>query len=223
MDIVPLGPGFAAELRGVTLADIASGRRRLCGGARRVRGTFGPGVSRPGGDRRASARVLAPLRPAGSDQGRLAGHRLAFRDPHHHRPRRKGGAGRSPAGAAQQGQPALAYRQLVQAHAGADLDTVGAHHSGARRRNRIRLDPARLRAARRRHAQETRKLLCLARLRAFARQDRAGSRQPRGARGAAAAMLAHGVEEPGQRPRRALSRLACLCGRRHGRGGRAKG
>ena len=24
MDVVPLGPGFAAELRGVTLADVAS-------------------------------------------------------------------------------------------------------------------------------------------------------------------------------------------------------
>ena len=50
-------------------------------------------------------------------------------------------------------------------------------------------------------------------------QDRAGSRQPRGARGAAAAMLAHGVEKSRQRPRRDLSRLACLCGRRHGAGG----
>jgi alpha-ketoglutarate-dependent 2,4-dichlorophenoxyacetate dioxygenase len=44
--------------------------------------------------------------------------------------------------------------------------------------------------------------------RPFPRQDRARPREPRGARGVAAAMLAHGVEEPGERPHRALHCLA---------------
>ena len=71
-----------------------------------------------------------------------------------------------------------------------------------------RLDPALQR--------EAGKFLRLARLRAFAQPDRGRPRQPRRARGAAAAMLAHGVEESGERPQRALPRLARLCGRGHG-------
>ena len=72
MDIVPLGPGFAAELRGVTLADVAADDAAYAA----VRAAFeehsvlvfrGQDVT----DERA-ARLLAPLRPAGSHQGRLA-------------------------------------------------------------------------------------------------------------------------------------------------------
>ena len=66
-------------------------------------------------------------------------------------------------------------------------------------------------------AQEAGEFVRLARLRAFARQIAAGLATPGGARGAAAGVLAHGVEEPGQRPQRALSRLARLRGRGHGR------
>jgi hypothetical protein len=62
------------------------------------------------------------------------------------------------------------------------------------------------RAARSGVAREAREFLCLARLRAFAQPDHGGSREPGGARGAAAAMLAHGVEESRQRPWRDLSR-----------------
>ena len=72
-----------------------------------------------------------------------------------------------------------------------------------------RLDPALQR--------RLRKFLRLARIRLFARQDRARSCQPGGAGGAAAAMLASGLEEPGQWPQRAVHRLAHLCGRGHGR------
>jgi hypothetical protein len=43
-----------------------------------------------------------------------------------------------------------------------------------------------------------------------------------GARGAAAAMLAQGMEEPGERPNRALPCLARLRDRGHGAGGGAK-
>jgi len=37
MDVVPLGPGFAAELRGVTLADVASDDARIARRARLLR------------------------------------------------------------------------------------------------------------------------------------------------------------------------------------------
>ena len=148
MDIVPLGPGFGAEMRGVTLADVANDDAVLCRGARRVRATFGSGVPQSTDQRRRPACLFAPLRPAGSHQDRLARHRHPFRDPHHDRRRRQSGAGGSPLCDAQQGQPALAHRQFVQERAGADLGARRAHHSGGGRRNRIRLDAARLRAAR---------------------------------------------------------------------------
>src|SRR2546430_830915 len=57
---------------------------------------------------------------------------------------------------------------------------------------------------------------------AFSRQDRIRPRESGGARGAAAAMLAHGVEEPGERPQRSLHRLARLCDRGYGAGRSAK-
>ena len=64
-------------------------------------------------------------------------------------------------------------------HAGAGLGALGAHHSGRRRRDRIRLDPACLRAARSGAAAATGKLVRLAPLWPFARQDRARSGERR--------------------------------------------
>ena len=34
MDLVPIGPGFCAEVRGISLIDVASGDRCLSGDAR---------------------------------------------------------------------------------------------------------------------------------------------------------------------------------------------
>ena len=150
MEIVPLGPGFAAELRGVTLAEIAADDAAYAA----VRAAFEEHsvlVFR-GQDVTDEAQLAFSRRfgPLGGDQGRFARHRHQSRDPQHDRRERQGRAGGSPACAAQQGKPALAYRQHVQARAGARLGAFGAHHPGARRRDRIRLDPPRLRAARRR-------------------------------------------------------------------------
>src|SRR5262249_34321680 len=82
--------------------------------------------------------------------------------------------------------------------------------------------PPRLRAARAGAPRAAREFLRLARLCPFARQDRARPREPRGARGAAAAVLAPHLEEPGERPQRALYRLARLWDRGDGAGGGAK-
>ena len=42
MDVVPLGPGFAAELRGVTLADVADDDAAYRAVRGRLRSAFGP-------------------------------------------------------------------------------------------------------------------------------------------------------------------------------------
>ena len=212
MEIIPLGPGFAAELRGVTLADVAADDAAYAA----VRAAFedhsvllfrGQEVTRRG-----PARLLAPLRSAGSDQGRLARHRHAFRHPHHHRRRRQGGAARITAMRMRNKANQLWHTDSsFKARAGADLGALGAHHSGARRRDRIRLDPARLRAAR---------------SGAAARNSRIPSpgTTTRHSRGKVAAGLATPEElaalppqcwrlvwtQSGQRPRRALHRLARL-------------
>ena len=82
MDIIPLGPGFAAELRGVTLADVAADDAAYAA----VRAAFEEHsvlVFRDQtGDRRRPARFLTPLRSTRGHQGRLARHRHAFRHPH---------------------------------------------------------------------------------------------------------------------------------------------
>ena len=214
MDIVPLGPGFAAELRGVTLDDIASDDTAYAA-ARAAFEEHSVLVFAPGGDRRNPTRLFAPLRPARNDQGRLAGHRHAFRHPLHHRPRRQGGAARSPAALRSKANqlwhtdssfkrvPALASvlsARIIPAHGG-ETEYVSTRLAFERLGRacatnwKIPLPGTitRIRAARSRRISP-----------------------PRRARGAAAAMLAHGVEKSGQRPRRAVPRLARLCGRRHG-------
>ena len=144
MDIVPLGPGFAAELRGVTLADVAADDAAYAA----VRAAFeehsvlvfrGQDVSDE--VQIAFSRRFGPLEvtKVGS---RGVGTNLVILTtmdengkvvPPDHRLR-----------VAQQGQPALAHRQHVQGGAGARLGTVGADHPGRGRGDRIRLDPSRL-------------------------------------------------------------------------------
>src|SRR3954466_15155255 len=162
MDVVPLGPGFAAELRAITLKDVAADDAAYAA----VRAAFEEhSVLVFRGQDVTDDIQLAFSRRFGPPEVTKVGfprYRLAFRDSLYHRPGRQGGAGRSPAFPARQGQPALAYRLLVQAGARAGVGPVGAHHSRARRRNGIRLHPARLRAARCGVAQKTAKLVCLA-------------------------------------------------------------
>ena len=114
MEIVPLGPGFAAELRGVTLADVAADDAVYAGGARRFRRALGSGVPRATGRRRgpdslsraASARRKSPM----SARSAPAPHFVILTTigpdgkvvPEDHRYRH-----------AQQGQSALAYRLVV--------------------------------------------------------------------------------------------------------------
>ena len=131
MEIVPLGPGFAAELRGVTLAEIAADNARYK-------------------EARAALEEHSVLVFRGQDVTDEA--QLAFS-------RRFGalevtkvgsqGAGTNlvilttidengkvvPACHAQQSKPALAYRQHFQARAGVGVGAVGARHPRARRRD----------------------------------------------------------------------------------------
>ena len=200
MEIIPVGPGFGAELRGVTLSDVVNDDAAYAA----VRAAFEehsvlvfrrqevtddlqlafsrrfgpPEVTKVGSMGTGSHFVI--LSTIGPD-GKVvpADHRQAMRA---------------------KANQLLAHRFLLQARAGADLDPVSTHHSGAWRRDRIRLDAACLRAARRRHAKETGKLVCLAQLCAFTRPDRAGARHEGGTGGAAAGVLAHGMEKPGQWP-----------------------
>src|SRR5262249_53606532 len=101
--------------------------------ARGARAAFGHCLSRPGGDRRGAACVLAPVRTARGDQGRLAGRGHQPRGPQHDRRERQGRAGGSSAGATQQGEPALAHRQHLQARTGAGLGALGARPPPRRR------------------------------------------------------------------------------------------
>ena len=190
MEIVPLGPGFAAELLGVTLADVAGDDHAY----RQTRAAFeehsvlvfrdqdvtdemqmafscrfGPlevsGKATPGAG--TNLVILTTL----DKDGKVvpADHRLCF---------------------AQQSQPAVAHRLFVQEHTGACLGAVGTACPRSRRRNRICFDPSRLGPAGCDDAENGRKFVCLARLQPFTRQDRPRSRRCRRTRGLAAAVLA---------------------------------
>jgi len=220
MDIVPLGPGFAAELRGVTLEDVASDDAAYAAAraafeehsvlvlrdqqvtdeiqlafSRR----FGlPEVTKAGSQGTGSHFViLSTIGPDGTVVP--PDHRLSLRSK-----------------ANQLWHTDSSFKRVP----ALTIDPFGTRHPGARRRDRIRLD----RLAFERLDPGLRKKL----ENSFAWHDYAHSRSqvaadlatPEEARGAAAAMLAHGVEESRERPRRCLSRLACLCGRGHGGGGR---
>ena len=217
MDVIPLGPGFGAELRGVTLADVAADDAAYAA----VRAAFedipcwcfatstSPTTS--------SLRFRAASARRKSPKSARMGTGSHFVILSHHRPRRQGGAARSPAVAAQQGQPALAHRFLVQARAGADLDPVGAHHSRrmAARPNLSR--PASPSSGSTRGCAKQLENSFAWHDYAHSREpDRAGARERRRSARCCRRMLAHGVAQSRQRPRRALSRLARLCDRGHG-------
>ena len=97
MEVVPVGPGFGAELRGVTLSDVANDDAAY----QAVRAAFEEhsvlvfrGQEVTDDIQLAFSRRFGPpeVTKVGSH-----GHGLAFRDPLHHRPRRKGRAvGSSP-------------------------------------------------------------------------------------------------------------------------------
>src|SRR5579862_912990 len=57
----PAGPGLCRRAARRDAGRRRGRRRRLCGGARGVRATFGAAVSRPGGERRGPARLLVPV------------------------------------------------------------------------------------------------------------------------------------------------------------------
>ena len=183
MDVVPLGPGFAAELRGVTLADVASDDAAYAAARAAFeehsvlvfRGQevtdelqlafsrrFGPPeVTKVGSQGTGTHFVI--LTTIGPD-GKVVppDHRLALRN---------------------KANQLWHTDCIVQAGAGAHLDPFGADHPGARRRDRIRLDPACLRAARcRRCARSSRIPLPGTTTRIRAARSRRTSRAPRSAR-----------------------------------------
>ena len=147
MDVIPLGPGFAAELRGVTLADVASDDAAYVAAraafeehsvlvlrdqemtdeiqlafSRR----FGPPeVTKVGSQGTGSHFVI--LSTIGAD-GKVVppDHRLSLRSK-----------------ANQLWHTDSSFKRRART----GLDPFGTHHPGARRRDRIRLDPPRLRAA----------------------------------------------------------------------------
>ena len=73
METVPLGPGFAAELRGVTIDDVAAKRGRIRGGARGIRGASVL-VLRDQDVTDEAQLALAPLRPVEVTEVAAEGH-----------------------------------------------------------------------------------------------------------------------------------------------------
>ena len=174
MEVIPLGPGFAAELRGVTLADIAADDAAYAA-ARAAFEEHSVLVFRePEGDRRQSARILAPLRPAGSDQSRLARHRHSFHYSDHHR-RQTAKSCRPITASCCATRPTSSGTQIhplsrVPALTSILSARIIPAHGGETEFVSTRLAFERLDAD---TAQEAGKFLCLARLQPFAQPDRA--------------------------------------------------
>ena len=168
MEIVPLGPGFAAELRGVTLAEIAAdtaayketraaleqhsvivfrGQDVTDEAQLAFSRRFGPLEVTKVGSLGAGTNLVILSTIDESGKVVPADHRLALRNK---------------------------ANQLwhTDRRADAGVGAVGARHPRARRRDRICLDPPRLGAARGGAAQAAREFFRLARLRPFPRQDR---------------------------------------------------
>ena len=178
MDIIPLGPGFAAEVRGVTLADVAADDAvyaavraafeehsvlvfRDQGVTDEIQLAFSrrfgqPEVTKVGSLGTGTHFVIAPT--IGPDGNVVPpDHRYALRNRANQLWHTDSSFKRVPA------LTSVLSARIV---------------PGARRRDRIRLDAACLRAARSGVAAQNRELFRLARLRSFARSDRARSCQP---------------------------------------------
>ena len=196
MEIVPLGPGFAAELRGVTRPDVAAGDAAYTA----VRAAFEEHSVLVFRDQDvtdeaqlAFSRRFGPLEVTKVGSEGTGTHLVILKTldengkvvPEDHRlacATRRTSSGMPTVRSS--GVPALASVLSSRIIPGRGGETE------------YRLDPARLRAARSGAANAAGKFLRLARLRLFARQDRARPCRPGGARGAAAAMLAYGLENP---------------------------
>ena len=171
MDVVPLGPGFAAELRGVTLADVAS-----------------------------DDAAYAAVRAAFEEHSVLVFRGQAVTDEIQLNFSRRFG----PPEVTKVGSQGTGSHFVILSTIGPDGKVVPSDHRQALRNKANQLW----------HTDASFKRMPA--LTSIARPDIGRPREPRGARGAAAAMLAHGVEESRARPRRDLSRLTRLCGRGHG-------
>ena len=198
MDIVPLGPGFAAELRGVTLADIANddaayaaaraafeehsvlvfrGQEVTDEGQLAFSRRFGPPeVTKVGSIGTGSHFVI--LTTIGAD-GKVVppDHRYALRNKANQLWHTDSSFKTTPA------LTSVLSARIIPARGG-ETEYVSTRLAFER------LDPA--------MQDKACQFLCLARLRPFARPDRGRACQSRRARGAAAGMLAHGVEKPGE-------------------------
>src|SRR5215468_6881264 len=214
MEIVPLGPGFAAELRGVRLAEIAAddaayketraaleqhsvivfrGQEVTDEAQLAFSRRFGPLEITKVGSLGAGTNLV--ILSTIDENGNVvpADHRLALRNKANQLWHTDSTFKRVPALAS------VLSARVIPARGG-ETEYVS-----------TRLAWERLEEALRKQLENS-----------FARQDRLRPRERGGARGAAAAMLAHGVEEPGERPQRALPCLARLCDRGHGASGGAK-
>ena len=217
MELVPLGPGFGVEVKGVEPARRRHRCRCLQGRARGLRGAFAAGVPRPADRRRHPGRLQPRLRAARTHQGRLAGRRQLLFAPDQ---RRRQGRDR-----------AADHRQVLVAKANALWHTDSSFkktpalasvltarvlpgEDGDTEFTSTRLAWERLPADLQAQAAGCRgdPFLCQQ-----PRPDPSRPRQCRGAQGAAAGALAAELAQPGQRPARALCREPCLCDRRHGR------
>ena len=222
MEIIPLGPGFAAELRGVTLADVANddaayaavraafeehsvlvfrGQEVTDDGQLAFSRRFGPPeVTKVGSLGTGTHFVI--LTTIGPD-GKVVppDHRYALRNKANQLWHTDSSFKRTPA------LTSVLSARIIPAHGG-ETEFVSTRLAFER------LDPAL------RQKLEN----------SFAWHDYDHSRSkiapglatPEERAALPPVMLAHGVEEPGQRPRRALSRLARLRGRGHGRRRRRK-
>jgi alpha-ketoglutarate-dependent 2,4-dichlorophenoxyacetate dioxygenase len=221
MDVVPLGPGFAAELRGVTLADVVSDDAAYAAARTAfeehsvlvLRGQevtdelqlafsrrFGPPEVTKVGSQGTGTHfvILSTIGPDGKVVP--SDHRQALRSKANQLWHTDSSFKRVPA------LTSILSARIIPARGG-ETEFVSTRLAFERLDADLR---NRLENAFAWHDY------------AFARPDIGRPCEPRGARGAAAAMLAHGLEESRARSRRNLPRLARLCGRRHGGGGGEK-
>ena len=215
MDIVPLGPGFAAELRGVTLADMANDDAAY----RAVRAAL------------EAHSVLVFRNQEVTDESQIAFSRRF--GPLEITQAATQGAGThlvilstiGPDGKVVPGDSRVALRNKANQlwHADSTFKSVPALASvlsariipshGGETEYVSTSSPS---IASTRRCRSVCKLVRLARLFVFARQGRTQHCCCGRACGAAAAMLADGVDQSGQRPARSLYRFACLRHRRFG-------